>query len=131
MVLKLRILRGKLLDPRGHSAGQEIVVRANRFLIGTAPNCHLRCASRLVGRYHCAVESEADRVVLHDGGNITGTYLNGGRLEGSACLFHGDRLRVGRLELEVVMVAEPQSNPGAIQPSRRATMRPTMQRATA
>jgi predicted component of type VI protein secretion system len=113
MILKFRILQGKFLDQQGRSAGREIVVRSNRFLIGSAPNCHLRCDSRLIGRYHCAVDLEADRVVLHDGGSESGTYLNGKRLDASACLFHGDRVQVGRLVFEVVLSAEPQAQRAA------------------
>ncbi|MGE0759716.1 MAG: FHA domain-containing protein [Pirellulaceae bacterium] len=101
MFLTLRIVRGLLIDRRGKNPGREVIVRRRRFLIGTAPDCQLRCASRLVGRHHCAIDIESDRIVLRDGASPTGTLVNGARIAESVCLFHGDRVQVGRLELEV------------------------------
>jgi pSer/pThr/pTyr-binding forkhead associated (FHA) protein len=103
MHLWLRIRRGSLRNRHGRKAGRIIPVRAPRFVIGTAADCQLRCASLIISRQHCAIDFESDRIVVRDLGSRTGTFVNGSRIDRSACLFHGDRLRVGRLEFEIVL----------------------------
>lgn len=46
---------------------------------------------------------ENDRVIVRDDASQGGTFINGDRIVTTACLFHGDRLRVGKLEFEVLM----------------------------
>lgn len=103
MLVKLRILRGSLKDRRGKSAGMEIVLRLPRFLIGTAADCNLRCASRVISPHHCVIHIERDRVVIRDDSSGQGSFVNNAPIEGTACLFHNDRLRIGRLEFEVLI----------------------------
>ena len=100
MAVTLRILRGTLKDSRGNSAGDEVVIRSRRFAIGRAVDCHLCCSSSLIDSHHCLITLDSDRIVLRDFNSTHGTYVNGTRVQGTACLFHGDHLRVGRLEFE-------------------------------
>jgi pSer/pThr/pTyr-binding forkhead associated (FHA) protein len=103
MAVTLRILRGTLKDRRGNSAGNDVLLRTQRFTIGRALDCHLRCSGALIDSHHCLIWLEADRIVIRDFDSQHGTYLNGTRIDRTACLFHGDRLRVGRLEFEIVV----------------------------
>jgi predicted component of type VI protein secretion system len=46
---------------------------------------------------------EDDRIIVRDDASQGGTFVNDTRIETTACLFHGDRLRVGKLEFEAVI----------------------------
>jgi pSer/pThr/pTyr-binding forkhead associated (FHA) protein len=130
MLLRLKIVRGSLRNRRGKVAGREIVVRPRQFTIGTAPDCDLRCPSLVISRHHCMIQRDADRIVVRDRGSRLGTFVNGARIDQSACLFHGDRLRVGRLEFEVILsgraaaspVRRPAKSPSPMDKSGRETV---------
>src|SRR5688500_5144390 len=103
MRFKLRVIEGSLKNPDGRSMGAEIPVPVRRFFIGTAPDCHMRCSGQSISPHHCMILVEDDRVVVRDDASHGGTFINGVRIDATACLFHGDRLRVGKLEFEVLM----------------------------
>jgi len=105
MQVKLKVLVGK-------SAGKEIAVPVERFLIGRGDDCHMRPKSEAISRNHCAilVNQEADEVVVRDLNSRNGTFVNGERIGSDTPLNSGDQLLVGRLEFEVVILdrkAEP------------------------
>jgi pSer/pThr/pTyr-binding forkhead associated (FHA) protein len=94
-------------------------VRIPEFRIGTAKDCHLRCASLVISPHHCTILLEPDRIVVRDEGSRLGTYLNGRRINAAACMFHGDRLRVGHLEFQVVIGARPSPRDARRRPTKR------------
>ena len=87
----------------GAHAGKEIRVPVPRFLVGRGEQCHLRPASDVVSRQHCALIIEEQRVVLQDFGSKNGTYVNEERIEGSIVLQPGDHLQIGPLRFEVMI----------------------------
>jgi pSer/pThr/pTyr-binding forkhead associated (FHA) protein len=69
--------------------------------IGRAIGADFIVDAALVSRVHCRVTSLPDGgLEVHDLASTNGTYLNGRRVA-NARLAHGDRLRVGRIELVV------------------------------
>ncbi len=94
MDMKLKVLEGK-------NAGQEIAVKGNKFLIGRAEDCHLRPASELISRHHCAILVEEGYMGIRDFGSKNGTYVNEERVVGERELKVGDRLMIGQLQFEV------------------------------
>lgn len=98
MDVKLRVLGGK-------NAGQEIAVPAPRFLIGRAPECHLRAKSDAIAPRHCELEVGEGFVRIHDLGSPTGTLVNLQRVQGQRELKIGDRLKIGPLEFELALNA--------------------------
>jgi CheY-like chemotaxis protein len=62
-----------------------------------------------VSRQHAQIVTRHNRVSVQDLGSSNGTFLNNGRLEkgGYYRLRHGDRLKLGRLELQVLFVVVP------------------------
>jgi len=96
----------KLLVVEGKSAGRIMPVAGPKFFIGRAPGCHLRPASDLVSRHHCAILTSEGVVAVRDFGSTNGTLVNGERIRGERELNDGDRLRVGALEFEVRLVAD-------------------------
>jgi pSer/pThr/pTyr-binding forkhead associated (FHA) protein len=99
MKVKLKVLTGK-------NAGQLIALPVNEFVIGREAGCHLRPQSDAFSPRHCAILHTDDEVRVRDLGSVTGTFVNGERVEGERALASGDRLRVGPLEFEVVLEVE-------------------------
>ncbi|HEY2759191.1 MAG TPA: FHA domain-containing protein, partial [Pirellulales bacterium] len=96
MELTLKLLSGR-------SAGQEVKVPVNKFLIGRAEDCHLRPHSDLVSRHHCVLLIEEGFCALRDFGSKNGTLVNDERVVGQRELKTGDRVKVGILEFEVAL----------------------------
>ncbi len=96
MQVRLRVLCGA-------HAGKEIRVPVPQFLVGRGEQCHLRPASDVVSRQHCALLIEEQRVVLQDFGSKNGTYVNDERVSGMIVLQPGDSLQIGPLKFEVVI----------------------------
>lgn len=94
MDLKLKVLEGK-------HAGQQIAVKAPKFLIGRAEDCHLRPGSELISRHHCALMVEDGYIAVRDFGSKNGTFVNEERVVGEREIKNGDRLTVGALRFEV------------------------------
>ena len=68
--------------------------------LGRAPRADIVLDAALVSRLHCRLEAGADSVEVIDLESTNGTYVNDARVE-RATLTQGDRLRIGRVELEV------------------------------
>jgi pSer/pThr/pTyr-binding forkhead associated (FHA) protein len=69
--------------------------------LGRAPRADFVLDAAMVSRLHCRLTvSEAGDLEVLDLTSTNGTFVNGRRVHRSA-LIHGDRLRVGRVELAV------------------------------
>ena len=72
--------------------------------VGRAPRADLIVEASLVSRLHCRLEAGPDTIAVVDLSSTNGTYINDRRVE-QATLRSGDRLRVGRVELQVELEA--------------------------
>ena len=68
--------------------------------VGRATRADFVVAAALVSRLHCRLEAGNDHLDVIDLASTNGTYVNDERVE-RARLVSGDRLRVGRVELNV------------------------------
>src|SRR5215475_15645772 len=93
----------KLLS--GSSAGKEIKIPVNKFLIGRASDCHLRPHSDLISRHHCVLLVEEGFCAVRDFGSRNGTFVNEEQVVGQRELKNGDRMKVGNLEFEVQLTS--------------------------
>ena len=96
MQLKLRVIGGK-------NDGREMEIKVPEFIIGRGEGVNLRPKSDLISRHHCAVLLEDGQAFLKDLESRNGTYLNGERISGQVKLQVGDRMRVGRLQFEILI----------------------------
>jgi predicted component of type VI protein secretion system len=71
--------------------------------IGRAPGNDLVVSDDEISRKHALLEKKHDRFVIGDYRTGNGTFVNDERLQGSAELRAGDRVRIGKLELEFVV----------------------------
>ena len=87
----------------GKNDGREIRIKVPEFIIGRGDDAHLKPTSDLVSRKHCSVKLSDGDVIISDLKSRNGTFVNGVQLEGSHRAKSGDKLRVGRLQFEVVI----------------------------
>lgn len=93
---ELKILGGKY-------QGKAIPLTTKRFLVGREQDCQLRPNSELVSRHHCVFIIDDYTVRLRDLGSTNGTRVNGDLVRGEIVLNPGDRVTIGRLEVELVV----------------------------
>ncbi len=89
----------------GKNDGREIKISVPEFVIGRGDTAHLKPSSDLVSRRHCAIRVEGGRVIVADMGSRNGTFVNGEQLKSEHVAKPGDRVRVGRLQFEMVIDA--------------------------
>jgi pSer/pThr/pTyr-binding forkhead associated (FHA) protein len=106
MQLRLKVIGGK-------NDGREIEIKGAEFTIGRGDDVNLRPQSDLISRRHCSLGIRDGKAYLKDLNSSNGTYLNGNRIQGEVQLNVRDRLRVGRLQFEVVI---DHSKPSAKRP---------------
>ena len=104
-----------LVVANGKNIGQKISVEGPKYLIGRADDCQLRPRSDVISRYHCVILVEEGFLAVRDFGSKNGTYVNDDQVMGEQELYHGDRLRVGQLEFDVIVrggSGEPRKSEG-------------------
>ena len=87
----------------GKNDGREIALAVSKFIIGRGEKAHLRPSSDLVSRHHCLIRLKNGKVYIEDLKSRNGTFVNGEKIDGRHVAQSGDMLRVGRLQLEVVI----------------------------
>jgi pSer/pThr/pTyr-binding forkhead associated (FHA) protein len=65
----------------GKSEGKVIPVPAPEFVIGRDPQCHLRPASPIVSKRHCALLIRGGKAFVRDFNSTNGTFVNRSRIE--------------------------------------------------
>src|SRR4051812_5211229 len=97
------MLRAELKILGGKHQGKLIPLSTKKFLVGREQDCHLRPNSELVSRHHCVFSVDDYVVRLRDLGSVNGTSVNGTQLRGEVILKPGDKITIGKLELEMVI----------------------------
>jgi predicted component of type VI protein secretion system len=101
----------------GKFEGKEIPISLSQFVVGRDPNCHLRPASALVSKRHCALLVQTDRVILKDFDSTNGTFINDKQIKGEAELHDKDILKVGPVAFGVrIEVPAPVEKPKPVPP---------------
>jgi pSer/pThr/pTyr-binding forkhead associated (FHA) protein len=101
--MKLTLL---VLTP-GKMEGKPIPITLSQFVIGRDPQCHLRPASALISKRHCAVLVRGESAFVRDFDSTNGTFVNDERVQGERELHNEDRLKVGPLEFRVAIEGAP------------------------
>jgi pSer/pThr/pTyr-binding forkhead associated (FHA) protein len=100
MQVRLKILQGS-------NAGKEHKIPSPKCIIGRGDDCQLRPQSDAISRQHCVIVTTENEVIVRDLNSRNGTFVNGDRVVDEAVLLHGDQLRVGPLEFEVLLEQVP------------------------
>jgi predicted component of type VI protein secretion system len=81
----------------GKMEGKALEVKLSPFIIGRDPTCHLRPASALISKQHCALLLKGDKAFVQDFGSTNGTFVNEKQVQGEQEINNDDVLRVGPL----------------------------------
>jgi pSer/pThr/pTyr-binding forkhead associated (FHA) protein len=101
MKLSLQVLS------QGKASGASIPITLSQFLIGRDPQCHLRPASPLISKRHCALLVKGGKVFLRDFGSTNGTHINDEVIQqAERALKHDDLVQVGPLSFRVQIEAD-------------------------
>ena len=94
----------------GKQRGKVLNISLAQFLIGRDPQCHLRPASPMISKRHCAIIQRDGKVFIRDFDSTNGTLVNDQPVKGEIELHHDDQLKVGPLLFEVQLEAKPGVN---------------------
>jgi pSer/pThr/pTyr-binding forkhead associated (FHA) protein len=91
----------------GKTEGKVIPITLSQFVIGRDPQCHLRPASALISKRHCALLVRDEKAYVRDFDSTNGTLLNDQPVKGEVELHADDLLKVGPLLFGVRLEAAP------------------------
>jgi pSer/pThr/pTyr-binding forkhead associated (FHA) protein len=91
----------------GKQEGKALEIKLPQFVIGRDPQCHLRPASALISKRHCAILQREGKAFIRDFDSTNGTLLNNQPVKGEVELRHGDQLKIGPLLFSVRLEATP------------------------
>jgi DNA-binding response OmpR family regulator len=84
-----------LLIQQPDGALREVLLQAERLILGRAPECDVVIEGRLISRRHAAISREGQGYTLEDLGSHNGTAVNGQRIAGPWKLLDGDQIELG------------------------------------
>jgi pSer/pThr/pTyr-binding forkhead associated (FHA) protein len=87
------------MDERGDKV-QSVTLDGN-LQIGRADACQVRLDDTYISSFHARIFRRDDGWYVEDLGSTNGTYLNQRRVTSPAELHTGDRLKVGKMTLEL------------------------------
>jgi predicted component of type VI protein secretion system len=90
----------------GKQKGKLLPITLTQFLIGRDPQCHLRPASPLISKRHCAVLQRDSKVYVRDFDSTNGTFVNEQPVKGEVELKHKDQLKIGPIAFAVLVDAD-------------------------
>jgi pSer/pThr/pTyr-binding forkhead associated (FHA) protein len=70
--------------------------------VGRAPRADFIVDAPLVSRVHCRLTAGATEIEIVDLDSTNGTFVNGHRIDGRGSAGAGDKIGIGRVELQVV-----------------------------
>jgi pSer/pThr/pTyr-binding forkhead associated (FHA) protein len=100
MQVRLKVLQGS-------TVGKEVKIPTPKCVIGREEGCHLRPQTEAVSRRHCVIITTENEVIVRDLNSRNGTFVNDERVAEEAVLLHGDILRVGPLQFELLIEQTP------------------------
>jgi len=106
-----------LVVNQGQSQGKVIPITMSDFVIGRDPQCHLRPASPLISKRHCAVLARGGKAFVRDFDSTNGTFVNDQQVKGEVELHHDDRLKLGPLLFVIQLEAEQPADKPAPKPA--------------
>jgi pSer/pThr/pTyr-binding forkhead associated (FHA) protein len=87
----------------GKQEGKKLEIKVSPFLVGREAGCHLRPASPLISKKHCAFVVKDGKVFLQDFGSTNGSIVNGNPITGEVELKDSDHVKIGPLEFQVIL----------------------------
>lgn len=106
----------------GPNQGKVLEIKLSQFVVGRDPQCHLRPASPMISKRHCAVLQREGKAFIRDFDSTNGTFVNNEPVKGEIELHNGDQLKMGPLVFEVRLEATaPVNRPTPPPPTKPVT----------
>jgi predicted component of type VI protein secretion system len=106
----------------GPNQGKVLEIKLTQFVVGRDPQCHLRPASPMISKRHCAVLQREGKAFARDFDSTNGTFVNNEQIKGEIELHNGDQLKIGPLLFTVLLESStPVNRPTPPPPTRAAT----------
>src|SRR5437899_13075750 len=86
-----------VVETAGKWEGKTIPITLSQLIIGRDPQCHLRPASPMISKRHCAVLVRGDKAFLRDFGSTNGSMVNDQPVTGEVELHDKDNVKIGPL----------------------------------
>ena len=97
----------------GAQEGKVLPISLSQFVIGRDPECHLRPASPMISKRHCALVQRDGKAFIQDFGSTNGTSVNDQPVKDEIELHNSDKLKIGPLHFEVRIVQDSPAVKGA------------------
>jgi pSer/pThr/pTyr-binding forkhead associated (FHA) protein len=105
----------------GPNEGKVLEIKLSQFVVGRDPQCHLRPASPMISKRHCAVLQREGKVFVRDFDSTNGTFVNNEPVKGEVELHNSDQLKMGPLLFEVrIEAGAPVNRPTPPPPTKTA-----------
>ncbi len=105
----------------GKQEGKVLEVKLTQFVIGRDPQCHLRPASPMISKRHCAILQRDGKAFLRDFGSTNGSFVNDAPVKGEVELSNNDRLKIGPILFTVRLEASAPVNRPTPGPATRTS----------
>jgi pSer/pThr/pTyr-binding forkhead associated (FHA) protein len=107
---------------QGANQGKVLEIKLSQFVIGRDPQCHLRPASPMISKRHCALLQREGKAFVRDFDSTNGTFVNNVQVKDEIELHDGDQLKLGPLLFKVAIEAvTPVNRPTPPPPTKSAT----------
>lgn len=111
-----------IVQTSGPNQGKVLEIKLSQFVVGRDPQCHLRPASPMISKRHCAILQREGKAFIRDFGSTNGTFVNNEPVKGEIELHNGDQLKIGPLLFEVHLeVSAPVNRPTPPPPTKPVT----------
>ena len=90
----------------GKQEGKVLPITLSQFVIGRDPQCHLRPASAMISKRHCALIQRDGKAFIRDFGSTNGSFVNEQPVKEEAELHDNDELKIGPLMFQVRIVQD-------------------------
>ena len=101
--------------------GQELlkrILRPGDYVLGRSAGCELRVQSVMVSRRHARLTINFSSLFLEDLGSFNGTTVNGGRISGKTQIWHGQRIQLGNVSVELRKIVTDIDTEGSLAPAQ-------------
>lgn len=106
----------------GPNQGKVLEIKLSQFVIGRDPQCHLRPASPMISKRHCALIQRETKAFVRDFDSTNGTFVNNAPVKGEVELNNNDQLKLGPLTFSVLLeTVTPVNRPTPPPPTKPAT----------
>ena len=101
--------------------GQELlkrILRPGDYTLGRSAGCELCVQSGMVSRRHARLTINFSSLFLEDLGSFNGTTVNGGRISGKTQIWHGQRIQLGDVSVELRKIITDIDTEGSLAPAQ-------------